>query len=192
MAGMPIYSPGSGFGQGTYSDQMGTQLPGMLANASDINLADSASLTATGTLSGGLAAGSLCYMGYTSGGKSGGRAGSNSMVASATAITPISWGVIIRTQQMRTNAGGLGCVADGDMATLLRSDRVGGRVWVLCTSTNIPAVGARSCNVVDNKATLDALMLTTGTGTAIDHIIVHAIDTLGAYTVALIEFTTKS
>jgi hypothetical protein len=186
--GVPIFSPGSGFGQGTYSDQMATQLPGLLSNASDINLVDSASLTAPATLSGALVAGSLAYMGYVKG-SAGGRAGLNSMVASAASITPVSWAAVIRTQQMRTNAKGLACTGDGEMVTVLRSDRVGGRVWVLCTNTNVPVVGARTANVVDNTATQDALMLTSGAGTAINNIIVHATETFGDYTVALVEFT---
>jgi hypothetical protein len=164
----------------------------MLANASDFNLCDSATMACATALNGGLLAGSLCYMGYTAGG-AGGRIGSNSMVASATAITPISWGVVIRTQQMPTSGNGLACIGDGTMGTILRSDRVGGRVWVLCDAASAPTVGSRTAYVKDTLAASGALVLSaTATGnTAISNIIIHAIDAGDKYTFALLEFATK-
>jgi hypothetical protein len=190
----PIYSPGSGFGQGSYPNQMGTALPGSLFSASDINLADSVTMSCPTAFEGSILAGSLVYLGYTKG-QSGGRVGLNTMVASSTVITPASFGVVIRTQQTPTNSRGLGCVADGSMVTVLRSDRVGGRVWVLCTDTNVPAVGARTAYIFDGSVQTGALALTSANvGTAVDHIIVHAIESMAGVgmTLALLEFTTKA
>ncbi len=143
-------------------------------------------------LNGGLMAGSLCYLGFTSGG-AGGRIGNNTIVASAVSITPISWGVVVRTQQMPTNANGVACIGDGTMGTILRSDRVGGRIWALCDAASAPTVGSRTAYVKDTVAASGALVLsaTATSNTAISNIIIHAIDAGADYTFALLEFTTK-
>jgi hypothetical protein len=201
MPSVPIYSPGSGFAQGIYKDQMGTQLPGMLANASDINLCDAVYLDATTALDAAVCAGSFVFVKYVAGANAA-RQGANSMqatVVSGTAVpTGQSFGVVVKNQQMYTNKFGQQCAPDGRQCNVLRADRVGGRVWVFAKSAALPAVGARSAFIVPDTATYGvSAIATTNTGCAINNIIVHAIDSGTVLypgpglVLALVEFTTS-
>lgn len=126
-----VYTPQrSGFAQSQYFDQQGTALPGMLANASDINLVDSGFVGGVSPVT-GLVAG-VGVVQRNSVARSN-RPGLNYDVydlppVSATAADFA--GVVVRNQWMSTSASGDACHFAGDMCNVLSSSRVGGRIWV--------------------------------------------------------------
>ena len=123
-----VYTPQRGFAQSQYYDQQATALAGMLANASDINLSDAAFVSATGP--DGLTAGmAVIAVPATQSNRPG--------VNYAMVRPPLTEssgediaGIVIRNQWMRTNAKGEACFFQNDMCNILRTSRVGGRIWV--------------------------------------------------------------
>lgn len=126
-----IYTPGMGFAQSTYVDQMATALPGALAYASDERLVDSAVVDTSVT--GGLVAGvGVVLTPIPEANRVGARPGLNNFVAKLpeTGATEATFGgIVVRNQQMETNGLGQACWFPKRMCNVLRSDRVGGRVW---------------------------------------------------------------
>lgn len=126
-----VYTPGMGFAQSTYVDQMATALPGALAYASDTRLVDTAIVDSTAT--DGLVAGvGVVLTSIPEANRVGAREGLNVFTAklpdaSATAAT--FGGIVVRNQQMETNGAGQACWFPKRACNVLRSDRVGGRVW---------------------------------------------------------------
>lgn len=123
-----------GFVQSSVDDQMGIALEGRLANASDINLCD------------GISAGENIPVGYgvKLGALSGAlKAGINDqkvVLPESTDDATAFAGIVVRTETGHTDANGLNYVALQEIATLLRSTRVGGRIWVKAQS-NITKAG---------------------------------------------------
>jgi|LQAB01.1.fsa_nt_gi hypothetical protein len=194
---MGLYTPATGFAQTQYSDQWGTALPGQLVNASDINMCDAVtSYWPDSPAPQEVTAGSIVVVDYsgTDGAKI--RKGTNTMVcrpvtAPLTAVQ--SLGVLVRTQQIATNENGLGTVYHQSECTVLRMDRVGGRVWVWVLAGQEPVNGARSAYAIRNGA-FTALTTVAAGAQEVDGIIVHAVEPSVIYTdgttgykIALIE-----
>lgn len=127
-----VYTPQRGFAQFQYFDQQATALAGMLANASDINLVDSAfvgPVDATVGLTAGI--GVMVNPAVRSN-----RPGLNYdivMPPNSAATDESFAGIVVRNQFMRTNSNGEACYFFEDMANYARRDRAGARVWVQLT-----------------------------------------------------------
>jgi hypothetical protein len=147
---MPITN---GFWQATYSDQQGTSLPGTLVNAGDINLADGATCRIPdGTLLDGMmTSGSFCMVNFIGVNMTGDRVGVNNLSVTPFTATTIpdtsSLGIVVRTQQMRTGRYGISGCSDGDVATVIRTDRIGARIWVWVDKNNAPSIGSRNAYI---------------------------------------------
>ena len=124
-----VYTPQRDFAQFQYFDQQATALAGMLANASDINLVDSAfvgPVDATVGLTAGI--GVMVKPTVCSN-----RPGLNYdiVMPPGSAATDESFaGIVVRNQFMRTNSNGEACYFFEDMANYARRDRAGARIWV--------------------------------------------------------------
>lgn len=137
-----------GFIQSTVTDQIGVALEGRLANASDINLCDGVSAgedlpVGTGvvysTLPGAI------------------KAGINSeqvKLPTSSATASDFGGIVVRTETGHTNTNGVSYTAEKEVATVLRSDRVGGRIWVKAQSAI--TTGGDLYWVIDNDTDLTA------------------------------------
>lgn len=117
-----------GFIQSAIYDQMGVALEGRLANASDINLCD------------GITAGEDLPVGYgvvasaLSGAiKAGINAEQVKLPTSSSKATDFG-GIVVRTDAGHTNTDNVSYTAKEEIATILRADRVGGRIWVKAQS----------------------------------------------------------
>ena len=128
-----VYTPGAGFAQSTYVDQMATALPGSLANASDQWLIDTA-IVAPDTSAAGLVAGiGVVLSTIPAANREGTRTGINNTYAKlpATGTTLTNFGgILVRNQQMDSNVDGDACWFANHACNVLRANRVGGRVWV--------------------------------------------------------------
>ena len=115
-----------GFVQSAVYDQMGISQEGRLANASDINLCDGLSVGETN----GIGVGLGVTVAALSGAK---KAGINDecvkLPTSSAAATDFA-GILIATDTCRTDEAGRNYIAKEEIGTVLRSKRVGGRVWV--------------------------------------------------------------
>ena len=127
---MSVYSPVvNAFGQDTYFDQQGTALAGMLANASDINLVDAAVVGEELDFA-------VCGRFYplkvdTSIIRPGVNTEKITSYDDATLSSPPDeWCVVVRNQQVQTNAENESGWESKRMANVLRTSRVGGRIWV--------------------------------------------------------------
>lgn len=114
-----------GFVQSAVYDQMGVSLEGRLANASDINLCDAVSVGETNGIGVGLgvAVASLSAM----------KPGINSdqlKLPTAASTAADFAGILVRTDTGRTDADGNNYMGYKEIGTLLRKDRVGGRIWI--------------------------------------------------------------
>lgn len=124
-----VYTPQRGFAQFQYFDQQATALAGMLANASDINLVDSAfvgPVDATVGLTAGI--GVMVNPAVRSN-----RPGLNYdivMPPNSAATDKSFAGIVVRNQFMRTNSNGEACYFFEDMANYARRDRAGARIWI--------------------------------------------------------------
>lgn len=124
-----VYTPQRGFAQFQYFDQQATALAGMLANASDINLVDSAFVGPVDATV-GLTAGIGVMVNPT---VRSNRPGLNYDIVMPpySAATDESFaGIVVRNQFMRTNSNGEACYFFEDMANYARRDRAGARIWV--------------------------------------------------------------
>lgn len=117
-----------GFVQTSVTDQMGVALEGRLANASDINLCD------------GISAGEDVPVGYgvvysvLAGALKAGINSEQVKLPTGDSIAADFGGIVIRTETGHTDTNGVSYTAQKEIATVLRSDRVGGRVWVKAQS----------------------------------------------------------
>lgn len=117
-----------GFVQSSVDDQMGIALEGRLANASDINLCD------------GISAGADIPVGYgvkkaaLSGAIKAGINDEKVVLPASTDTAAAFAGIVVRTETGHTNTDGVSYVAEKEIATVLRSSRVGGRIWVKAQS----------------------------------------------------------
>ena len=117
-----------GFVQTTVTDQIGVALEGRLANASDINLCA------------GVSAGENIPVGYgvvysaLAGALKAGINSEQVKLPTASAQAADFGGIVVRTETGHTDANGVNYTAEKEIATVLRSDRVGGRIWVKAQS----------------------------------------------------------
>lgn len=124
-----VYTPQRGFAQSQYFDQQATALAGMLANASDINLVDSAFVGPVDATV-GLTAGIGVMVNPTVRSNRPGLNYDIVMPPNSTATDESFAGIVVRNQFMRTNSNGEACYFFKDMANYARRDRAGARVWV--------------------------------------------------------------
>lgn len=124
-----VYTPQRGFAQFQYFDQQATALAGMLANASDINLVDSAFVGHVDATV-GLTAGIGVMVNPTVRSNRPGLNYDIVMPPDSTATDESFAGIVVRNQFMRTNSNGEACYFFEDMANYARRDRAGARVWV--------------------------------------------------------------
>lgn len=126
-----VYTPKRGaFAQSQYFDQQGTALPGMLANASDINLVDSGFVGGVSPVTGMVAGVGVVQRNSVARSN---RPGLNYDVYDLPPVTATAddfAGIMVRNQFMRTNAAGEACYFFEDMCNVLSTRRVGGRIWV--------------------------------------------------------------
>lgn len=124
-----VYTPQKGFAQFQYFDQQATALAGMLANASDINLVDSAFVGPVDATV-GLTAGIGVMVNPTVRSNRPGLNYDIVMPPDSAATDEAFAGIVVRNQFMRTNSNGEACYFFGDMANYARRDRAGARIWV--------------------------------------------------------------
>lgn len=124
-----VYTPQRGFAQFQYFDQQATALAGMLANASDINLVDSAFVGPVDATV-GLTAGIGVMVNPTVRSNRPGLNYDIVMPPDSAATDESFAGIVVRNQFMRTNSNGEACYFFEDMANYARRDRAGARVWV--------------------------------------------------------------
>lgn len=129
-----IYTPErGGFVQSSYGDQMATAYCGMIANPSDINLIDSFIAGATADPDGIVAGCGVIETAATDPS----RPGVNEQIAdlpAAGATADDFAGILVRNEQMGTNAAGLPCRFAGEMVNVLRDERIGGRIWLMLSN----------------------------------------------------------
>ena len=174
-----MYGPQKGFAQSQYFDQQATALAGMLANASDINLTDSAFVGEV-SASAGLMAGIGVRTLNT---EASNRPGVNYDIIVPPLGTEVDAdfaGIVVRNQVMRTNSNGEACWFMNDMANYARRGRAGSRIWVRLeagtaatggtvywivrdTSSHGKLIGAFSAEAIAGVATPTAAFLTGGT-----------------------------
>lgn len=124
-----VYTPQRGFAQLQYFDQQATALAGMLANASDINLVDSAFVGPVDATV-GLTAGIGVMVKPTVRSNRPGLNYDIVMPPDSAATDESFAGIVVRNQFMRTNSNGEACYFFEDMANYARRDRAGARIWV--------------------------------------------------------------
>ena len=127
-----VYSPiVGGSVQDSYYDQMATALSGDLYSPADFALVDSDVVSSAIGVT-GLPAGVAVVVSNATGNS---RPGINEkVVAFPTQSTDIISGITVRNQQMQSNVNGAACWFGGRMCSVLRTHRVGGRMWVKLAS----------------------------------------------------------
>ena len=138
-----------GFVQSAVYDQMGTALEGRLANASDINLCDAYSIgEANGVIVGrGVALSSI------SGVKKPGINDYKVVLPTSSSTATDFAGILVRTDTGRTDAEGNNYMGYQEVGTVLRSARVGGRIWV--KAYNQITTGGNIYWIIDNSVDSD-------------------------------------
>lgn len=127
-----MYGPQKGFAQSTYVDQQATALAGMLANASEYNLVDSAMVVdvQTGGTNGGYIQAGLGIV-ITSPTTFIERPGINNKVMKLpSATTDVLGGVVVRNQFTGTDDDGMAAVRAQTLGNYARPSRAGCRIWV--------------------------------------------------------------
>ena len=115
-----------GFVQSAVYDQMGVSLAGRLANASDINLCDAVSVGETAGIGVGLGVAVSALSGAI---KPGINALELKLPTSSSTAADFA-GILVRTDTGRTDADGNNYIGHKEIGTLLRKERVGGRIWI--------------------------------------------------------------
>lgn len=174
-----VYTPQRGFAQSQYFDQQATALAGMLANASDINLVDSAFVGEVDPAEGLTAGIGVMVLPTTASNRPG--LNYDIVVPPSVDATDDSFaGIVVRNQFMRTNTKGQACYNFEDMANYARRDRAGARIWVQLekgtanfgspvywivrdTSSHGLKIGAFSAEAISGTATPTSAVLTGGT-----------------------------
>lgn len=138
-----------GFVQGAIYDQMGVSAEGRLANASDINLCDAVSVGETN----GIPVGRGVSMAALSGAIKAGINNEKLMLPTSSSTAADFAGILVRTDTGHTDANGVNYMAAQEMGTLLRSTRVGGRIWV--KAYNQITTGGNLYWIIDNSVDSD-------------------------------------
>lgn len=115
-----------GFVQDAVYDQMGISLEGRLANASDINLCDAITIGE----SAGIGVGLGVSVAALSGAKKPGINDTQLKLPTSGSTAADFAGILVRTDTGRTDANGKNYMGYKEIGTLLRKERVGGRIWV--------------------------------------------------------------
>lgn len=137
-----------GFVQSAVYDQMGISLAGRLANASDINLCDAVSVGETAGIGVGLG---VCIASL-SGAKKPGINDTQLKLPTAASTDADFAGILVRTDTGRTDADGNTYMGYQEIGTLLRKERVGGRIWIKAEG-NITTNGSLYWIVADTANT---------------------------------------
>ena len=116
-----------GFVQSAVYDQMGVSLEGRLANASDINLCDAVSIGEENGIGVGLGVAVATLSGAI---KPGINSEQLKLPTSESTAADFA-GILVRTDTGRTDANGNNYMGYKEVGTLLRKERVGGRIWIL-------------------------------------------------------------
>lgn len=116
-----------GFVQSAVYDQMGVSLEGRLANASDINLCDAISIGEENGIGVGLGVAVATLSGAI---KPGINSEQLKLPTSESTAADFA-GILVRTDTGRTDANGNNYMGYKEVGTLLRKERVGGRIWIL-------------------------------------------------------------
>lgn len=174
-----VYTPQRGFAQSQYFDQQATALAGMLANASDINLVDSAFVGEVDPAEGLTAGIGVMVIPTTASNRPG--LNYDIVVPPSVGAGDDSFaGIVVRNQFMRTNTKGQACYNFEDMANYARRDRAGARIWVQLekgtatfgspvywivrdTASHGLKIGAFSAEAINGIATPTPAVLTGGT-----------------------------
>lgn len=154
-----------GFVQSAIYDQMGISQEGRLANASDINLCDGLSVGETN----GIGVGLGVTVAALSGAKKAGINDECVKLPTSSATYADFAGILIATDTCRTNEAGRNYIAKEEIGTVLRSKRVGGRVWVKAQEA---LTKGQAIYWIVNNATGHSLEIGGFTGTA------HSSDTV--------------
>ena len=129
---MSVYTgSNNGFMQAAYVDQQGTALPGDLAYASDVDLIDACVVSMPAGSEGDLLPVGVGVVGAYSADAS--RPGMTSVKVSPVGADTTAaqlYGVTVRNQQCRTDENNVSGWGDGDVCNVMRTARVGGRIWV--------------------------------------------------------------
>ena len=129
---MSIYTgSNNGFMQAAYVDQQGTALPGDLAYASDVDLIDACVVSMPAGSERNLLPVGVGVVGAYSADAS--RPGMTSVKVSPVGADTTAaqlYGVTVRNQQCRTDENNVSGWGDGDVCNVMRTARVGGRIWV--------------------------------------------------------------
>ena len=129
---MSVYTgSNNGFMQAAYVDQQGTALPGDLAYASDVDLIDACVVSMPAGSEGDLLPVGVGVVGAYSADAS--RPGMTSVKVSPVGADTTAaqlYGVTVRNQQCRTDGNNVSGWGDGDVCNVMRTARVGGRIWV--------------------------------------------------------------
>lgn len=164
-----MYTPKRGFAQSHYYDQMATALSGMLANASDINLTDSAFVTGVESEDGLVAGIAVCAVHATQSNRPGVNFAMVRPMHPGASDNDVA-GIVVRNQWMRTNSKGEACFYNEDVCNVLRASRVGGRIWVKLEGTDTAVQNGKVYCIVQNtgsnKNTIGAFSAAPINGTA--------------------------
>lgn len=134
-----------GFVQSAVYDQMGVSLAGRLANASDIDLCDAVSVGETN----GIGVGLGVAVASLSGAKKAGINDTQLKLPTSSSLATDFAGILVRTDTGRTDADGNSYIGEKEIGTLLRSTRVGGRIWV--KAYNTITAGGNIYWIIDNS-----------------------------------------
>lgn len=115
-----------GFVQSAVYDQMGISQEGRLANASDINLCDGVSVGEFNGIGVGLGVTFSALADI----KKAGINDTKCLLPTHDSAEVNFAGIVVKTDTCRTDEYGRNYVAEQEIASVLRSDRVGGRIWV--------------------------------------------------------------
>lgn len=115
-----------GFVQDAVYDQMGISQEGRLANASDINLCDAVSIGEENGIGVGLGVSISTISGAI---KPGINSDQLKLPTSESTAADFA-GILVCTDTGHTDADGRNYMAHKEMGTLLRKERVGGRIWI--------------------------------------------------------------
>lgn len=160
-----LYTPvRNGFAQSAYPDQQATALPGMLAFTGDCNLVDAFLVGDVGDA--GLEAG-LAVVAVPAANPL--RPGLNGLAvlppepgSSGADIV----GVVVRSQQMRSNNAGQACHWSQDVCSVARPGRSGARVWARLADGAQPAPGDTARVIVTGA---QAGRFSASDGVSVDH-----------------------
>lgn len=138
-----------GFVQSAVYDQQGIALAGRLANASDINLCDGISVGETA----GIGVGLGVSVASLSGAKKPGINDTQLKLPTSSSTADDFAGILVRTDTGRTDANGKNYIGEKEIGTLLRAERVGGRIWV--EAYNTITAGGNIYWIIDNSVDSD-------------------------------------